>query len=264
MRNLFFLASAILLATGCHRETPEQQLTGCGAIAVTASASGDVVTKTGEQSGITLETPATADFTLTIKGDAESEVAEVAGFEQTWSSLAGYDPDEQYYTAGWYDVTIECGDKSVEGYNKPYFTATKAVQVLDRNRTVNVELTATLGNAIVEVHTTKNFRNYFPTREFKLTTATNEFELTEGGSAEYLFIAAQSNVKIDCTCIRQANMAAGTKETLATQTIPTVSPKTRYLITYDLTNIGSVAVTISLNEEIIDTITVDQELNPNA
>lgn len=264
MKKLFLFASVALMAISCHRDNPVQQLSECGTIAVTASASGDVVTKTGEEAGITLETPLSAAFSLTIKGDEDSEVPEVAGFEQTWSSLSGYDPDEQYYTAGWYTVSIECGDAAEEGYNKPYFAASKHVQVLDRNRTVNVELTATLGNAIVEVHTTENFRNYFPTREFKLTTATNEFELTEGGSEEYLFIAAQSNVKIDCTCIRQANLAAGTKETLATQTIPTVSPKTRYKVTYDLTNIGNLAITISLDETILETINISQELNPNA
>jgi hypothetical protein len=105
--------------------------------------------------------------------------------------------------------------------------------------------------------------NYFPVADFKLTTATNSFDL-DLSSTEHLFVAANQSVKIDCSCIRQSNLAAGTVESLATQTIEATAPATRYIVTYDLTTVGGVKITVKLNQTVIDTIVVDTELNPNA
>lgn len=252
MKKLLLFAVIAFAMVGCRNESLDQTI-GEGTIAIAAVADGQVATKSGE-GGVTIETPALSDFSLTITG---------TDFEKSWASLSDYNTDDERYTAGWYTVAIECGDISEEGFDKPYFATSKKIQVLDRNRTTNVELTATVGNAIVAIKTTENFRNYFPEYKFKLTTATNEFELVEDAT-EHLFIAPQKKVAIDCTCIRQANMATQTEEALATQYIQTVNPQTRYVITYDLQSAGSVEVTVSLDNTVIGTIDVSVELNPNA
>lgn len=254
MKKLLLFVCAATLVVGCQDDTSVQTVAGKGAIEVTASASGEVTTKAEGENGITLDTPALEDFSLKITG---------TDFEKNWTSLSDYDTDSERYVAGWYTVAIECGDATEEGYNKPYFATSQRIQVLDRNRTTQVNLVATVGNAIVEIRTTENFRNYFPSREFKLTTENNTFELSEEPT-EYLFIAPQKKAAIDCTCIRQANLATGTTESLTTQYIPTVNAATRYIVTYDLQYTGSVDVTVSLDDTIIDTITVDVELNENA
>lgn len=254
MKKLLLFVCAAALAVGCQDDPSIQTVAGEGAIEVAASVSGEVTTKAEGAAGITLDTPALANFSLKITGD---------NFEKSWTSLNDYVSDNERYLAGWYNVSIECGDINEEGYNKPYFSAAKDIQVLDRNRTTHVDLTATVGNAIVEIRTTENFRNYFPAREFTLTTATNTFELSEEPTA-YLFIAPQKKAAIDCVCVRQANLADGTTETLTTQYIPTVSAATRYIVTYDLQYVGGVNVTVTLDDTIIDTITVDVELNENA
>ncbi len=252
MKKLLLFAVIAFALVGCRNESLDQPI-GEGSIAIVAAADGQVATKSGE-GGVTIDTPALADFSLKITG---------TNFEKSWESLSNYKTDDERYPAGWYTVAIECGDIAEEGFGKPYFAASKSVQVLDRNRTTNVELNATVGNAIVAIKTTENFRNYFPEYEFKLTTATNEFELAEDAT-EHLFIAPQKKVAIDCSCIRQSNMATQTKENLATQYIQTVNPRTRYVITYDLQSAGSVEVTVSLDNTVIGTIDVSVELNPNA
>ena len=256
MKNVFLCAIAALALVAC--QSPSEQLgVGEGKIAVAASVSGDMATRA---EGFNLPTPELSDFTLSITGTENTATAE---FSKQWASLSDYRTDDERYAAGWYTVAIANGDVTAEGYTTPCFTASKSVQVLDRNRTVVAELNATVANAIVLIQTTEAFDNYFPQSDFTVTTATNTIEVDKQAEG-HLFIAPQSNVKINCSCIRQSNLAAGTVESLATQTIEATAPATRYIVTYDLTTVGGVKITVKLNETVIDTIVVDTELNPNA
>jgi hypothetical protein len=204
--------------------------------------------------GVQVATPQLSDFSLLITGN---------NFEKSWSSLTNYRTDDERYISGTYTVAIACGDSSQEGYNLPAFAASKSVEVLDRNRTTEVALTATVANAIVAIQTTEAFNNYFPVSEFTVTTTANSFEYNKH-SSKHLFVAAGQNVKIDCSCIRQSNLAANKSEALATQTISNTTAATRYVVTYDLTTVGGVSITVKLNQTIIGTIEVETELNPNA
>lgn len=250
MKNIFLCAVALLLAASCQNDNSEHITSGKGRIAITATTSGAVDTR----EGVMLTTPQSSELSL-----------EIAGAEGTksWSSLSNYNYEQEYFTAGNYTVTISYGQSTAEGYNTPYYTASEAVEVLDRDRTTTVALTAKLANAIVAVKTTEAFDNYFPVSNFAVTTSTNTFEVDKL-SAEHLFVAAGQSIAIDCTCIRQANLATGKTETLATQTIPSTAATTRYVVTYDLSTAGGVSITVKLNDTIIDTIEFENELNPNA
>lgn len=253
MKKLVLIASVAMMAAACQKVSVEQ-IAGPGELKLNLSASGAVRSLAAGQAdgGIEIEVPNISDFSLTITG---------ADYNRTWSSVSDYSSDERFQ-AGMYDVAIEYGDIAEEGFGKPYFFASKNVEVFERNRTTNVELVATVGNAIVEIAMTDSFKGYFVKHDFTLTTASNTFPLEEN-PAQHLFVAPQQPVKIDCTCIRQANAAAGTTEELATQTID-VAARTRYIVKYDLQQAGGVTVNISLNDEIIDTIELPIELNENA
>ena len=251
MRNIFICAMIALMAASCQSDSSEQINAGKGKIAITATTSG-VVTTRGE--GIMLQTPQVSDFSLEISGVQANK---------SWSSIADYKYEEEYFTAGNYTVAISYGDSSAEGYNLPCFSDSKEVEVLDRNRTTKVAMTAKLANAIVTVQTTEAFDNYFPVSNFTITTASNVFEFDKQAT-DHLFVAAGQAVAIDCTCIRQSNLTAGTSEKLATQTIPSTAATTRYVLTYDLSTAGGVNITVKLNDTTIDTIEIDNELNPNA
>lgn len=260
MKKVLLCAIAALTLAACQEPNSEQIGAGEGKIAVTASVSGEVATRADE--GFRLPTPALADFTLTINGTPDTVTAD---FTKQWSSLSDYNTDNERYLAGLYTVAISNGDTTFEGYGNPCFAAVKSVEVLDRNRTVNVELNAVVANAIVLVRTTEAFDNYFPQSEFTVTTATNTITVDKQAT-EHLVVVPQSGVKVDCTCVRQSNLVSGKTEKLATQTIANAKGATRYILTYDITTAGGVDITITLNEDILDTIPVDTltELNPNA
>ena len=231
-----------------------------GRIAIDFSTSGEVDTRAD---GILLENlPTPADFTLKISGAATDE--NTSAFSKEWSSFAGYNYEDERLFHGLYDVALTYGDPNIEGYGKPAFAAeAKSVVVENKNKTTNLALTATLANAIITIRTTDNFDGYFPESKFSVTTAQDTHDFDKS-STEHLFIAPQSGVKINCSCIRQSNMAAQLYENLAAQTISEVKAKTRYVVTYDLTTAGSVKITIKLNEELIGTQVIDTEINPNA
>lgn len=255
MKKLVLIASVAMMAAACQKVSVEQ-IAGEGGLKLNLSASGAVRSLAAGQAdgGIEIAVPNISDFSLTITG---------TDYNRTWSSVSDYSSDERFQ-AGMYDVAIEYGDIAEEGYDKPYFFAAKSVEVFERNRTTNVELVATVGNAIVEIAMTDSFKGYFVKHDFTLTTASNTAFTLEENPAQHLFVAPGQTVKIDCTCIRQANAAAGTTEKLATQTIDVAAPRTRYIVKYDLQDTGSITVNISLNDEIIDTIELPIELNENA
>ena len=256
MRRLLFMICAAALTASCQNGDLEIiGNSGEGYIAISASTSGTIITKADAEAGITLDTPTVDKFSLLITGPNN--------LSKSWASLSDYASENERFVKGNYTVAIECGNIAEEGYNKPYFYGEAIAPVPDRNKTVNVEVVASVGNAIVEIATTENFRGYFPTHEFKLKTATNVFELVEN-SSEFLFIAPQTNVAIECNCIRQANLATGKYEALPTQKIAEVKARTRYIVTYDLERAGSVNVTVTLNDTIIGTHEIDVELNENA
>ncbi len=252
MKRVLLIASVAIMAAACQKTTVEQ-IAGAGELQLDLSASGEVRSaSTQADGGINIDVPDISEFTLRITGD---------DYDRTWSSVSDYSSDERYQ-AGMYDVQIEYGDIAEEGYDKPYFFAKKRVEVFERNRTTKVKLVATVGNAIIEIAMTDSFKGYFVSHDFTLTTESNTFTLEENPE-QHLFIAPNQQVKIDCTCIRQANAATGITEALETQKIH-ISDRTRHIVKYDLNDAGSVTINISLNDEVIDTIELPVELNENA
>lgn len=255
MKRIFTLAvMTAMLAVSCQRQESGDQTSAEGRVRLNLSSTNVVAgSEDGSVPGITIDVPSLSEFSLRITGN---------DYDNTWSSLAEYSSDERL-TTGTYQVSIQYGDPAQEGLSKPYFSATKSVDVPDRNRTVEVSLVAALSNAIVEVAMTDNFRNYFVEHDFKVTTATNTFDVDENPS-EHLFVAApQTGIAIDCECVRQADQATGKKTVLDTVHID-VEPQTRYIVRYDLQSAGSVTVSITLNDEVLNTIVIPVETNENA
>lgn len=250
MKHLLLITLVALTTVACQKDSAEQ-IVGTGTLRITPSAVSDVKSATGEAvtGGKTIAVPALSEFSLTITG---------TDYNRTWASLSDYSADEERLQAGMYDVAIQYGNIDEEGEDKPYFYASKTVEVLDRNRTTEVELTATVGNAIVEVTMTPEFKGYFVQHDFTLKTASGkEFTLVEN-PAKDLFVAPQS-VTLDCVCVRQT----GKQDILPTQTFE-VKARTRHIVKYDLEKAGNITVNITLDDTLIGTETIDVELNENA
>ncbi len=252
MKKLLLIALFASMAAACQKDSAEQNV-GTGILRINALRPDNKVevkatAENGTDGGKTVATPELSAFSLTIKG---------TDYDRTWTSLNDYSADDERLTAGMYEVSIKYGNIAEEGYDKPYFYASKSVQVLDRNRTTEAELTATVGNAIVEVAMTPEFKGYFTEHKFTLKTASNEFTLDEN-PAKDLFVAPQT-VTLDCAVKRQS----GKEESLATQTFE-VKARTRHIVKYDLEKAGSVKVNITLDDTLIGSEVVDVELNENA
>ena len=136
--------------------------------------------------------------------------------------------------------------------------------MVEARKDVNVEITASIANAIVKVETTENFERYFEGGyTLTLTTAAgNEFPLT--AKSDLLFIAP-ANFTISVTATKQAAQSGkeGAVVELAYDATE-VAAQTLYTVKFDVAEAGSATLTITLNETLVESIEIDQELNDNA
>ena len=156
------------------------------------------------------------------------------------------------------------GDIAEEGYDKATFVGIANFSV-EARKNPDVQITATIANALVKVEVTENFKNYFVGGyELKLTTAAgNEFDVTK--QTEPIFIAPAS-FTIGGTATKQPNQsdAEGTAVTLPEYKKENAAARTLYTVKFDVENAGGATLTITLNDTLVESIDIEQELNDNA
>jgi hypothetical protein len=117
---------------------------------------------------------------------------------------------------------------------------------------------------LVEVEVTEAFETYFVGgHTLKLTTAAgNEFDVTE--QTEPIFIAPAA-FTISGTAVKQPNQsgAEGTVVTLPEYTNE-AKAQTFYTVKLDVENAGRAQLTITLNDTLVESIDIEQELNDNS
>ncbi|MEE1168836.1 MAG: DUF4493 domain-containing protein, partial [Alistipes sp.] len=169
-----------------------------------------------------------------------------------------------YLHFGHYKATVVAGDIADEGFNKPVFGGSQEFDVAARGD-VNVDITATIANAIVKVETTEAFNSYFEGgHTLKLTTAAgNEFDVT--AQSKLLFIAPEL-FTITGTATKQPAQsgAEGVVVTLPEYKQESVAAQTLYTVKFDVKTAGSATLEITLNETPVYEEVIDQELNDNA
>jgi hypothetical protein len=196
-----------------------------------------------------------ADFALQIEGVGYD-------YAKEYASISEFNADN-YLRFGQYRATVVAGDVMNEGYDKATFVGSKEFSVAARKHT-DVEITAHIANALVVVETTEAFDNYFVGgRTLKLTTAAgNEFDVT--AQSEPLFVAPES-VVVTGTAIKQSAQsgAEGAVVALPEYELEVVA-QTLYRVKFDVEQAGGATLTISLNDELVESIDIEQELNDNA
>lgn len=207
------------------------------------------------RANISCTTPAAEDFALEIEGVGHT-------YSKEYASIAEFNADN-YLHLGNYKATVVAGDIAEEGFNKPSFVGSEEF-VVEARKDVNVEITASIANAIVKVETTENFERYFEGgHTLTLTTAAgNEFPIT--AQSDLLFIAP-ANFTISGTATKQAAQSGkeGAVVELAYDATE-VAAQTLYTVKFDVAEAGSATLTITLNETLVESIDIDQELNDNA
>lgn len=253
MRKLITLASLVALSmVGCTNEEPKGVANEKGAVNFDLTISNEVDVTRAEGHYVECTTPDDDAFTLKIQGEGSLR-------ECTFAEFA----EDNYLHYGSYTVTAVAGDVAEEGYDKVAFEGSADFEVKVRENT-EVAITATIANALVKVETTEKFRNYFVGgHTMELTTeAGNTFDVSE--QIDTLFVAP-GEIVINATATKQANQsgAEGAVITLPEQKV-NVAAQTFYTIKFDVADAGRATLEIKLNETLVESIDIEQELNDNA
>lgn len=253
MKKFFTIASLLALTlSACSKEAAKSEQEGKGQVTISCVAE---TTVADTRANISCTTPAAEDFALEIEGVGHT-------YSKEYASIAEFNADN-YLHLGNYKATVVAGDIAEEGFNKPAFVGSEEF-VVEARKDVNVEITASIANAIVKIETTENFERYFEGgHTFTLTTAVgNEFPIT--AQSDLLFIAP-ANFTISGTATKQAAQSGkeGAVVELAYDATE-VAAQTLYTVKFDVAEAGSATLTITLNETLVESIDIDQELNDNA
>jgi hypothetical protein len=253
MKKFFTIASLLALTlSACSKEAAKSEQEGKGQVTISCVAE---TTVADTRANISCTTPAAEDFALEIEGVGHT-------YSKEYASIAEFNADN-YLHLGNYKATVVAGDIAEEGFNKPAFVGSEEF-VVEARKDVNVEITASIANAIVKIETTENFERYFEGgHTLTLTTAAgNEFPIT--AQSDLLFIAP-ANFTISGTATKQAAQSGkeGAVVELAYDATE-VAAQTLYTVKFDVAEAGSATLTITLNETLVESIDIDQELNDNA
>ena len=253
MKKFFAFASLLALTlSACTEKEHQSEQKGEGQVTITLATSAEVDTR----AQISCTTPVLEDFALTIEGVGYD-------YAKEYASISEFNADN-YLRFGQYRATVVAGDLADEGFNKPVFGGSQEFDVVARGD-VNVEITATIANAIVKVETTERFDSYFEGgHTLKLVTdAGNEFDVTN--QSELLFIVPEL-FTITGTATKQPAQsdAEGVVVTLPEYKPESVAAQTLYTVKFDVETAGGATLNITLNEALVESIDIEQELNDNA
>ena len=255
MKKFFAIASLLALTlSACSDDVAQSEQKGEGQVTIGCVAATNVV-ETRANVGCT--TPAAEDFALRIEGVGHTYTADYA-------TIAEFNDGDNYLHLGSYKATVVAGDINEEGYDKATFEGSANFTVEARKNT-EVEIPAYIANALVKVEVTDGFKTCFAGgHALKLTTAAgNEFDVT--AQTEPIFIAPAS-FTIGGTATKQPNQsgAEGTVVTLPNYVPESVAAQTFYTVKFDVENAGGATLTITLNDTLVESIDIEQELNDNA
>ena len=247
---------ALVTATAACTDKIETKK-GFGEICVSTNSSPKVSLKSVAASdntytieGLTL--PASAEFSLEIASDLDDS-------KQSWNTISEFGSEKRYFAAGGYTLKVAHGNPEVEGYDiTPYFVGEQKVSV-EARKTTKAVVPAHIAHSLVAVECTPQFNKYFTSAEFKITTlAGGEFDV-ELPMSKNLFIRPQQ-FAIECTAVKQT----GEQITLPKQIFSEVNPQTRYTVKFDVAQAGSATIEITLNNELVGQVAIDNELNDDA
>ena len=255
MRKFFTIASLFALAlSACSKESVKGDEKGEGQVLISCV----TITEVDDtRANVSCTTPAAEDFSLKIEGVDHTYTADYA-------TIAEFNEGDNYLHNGTFKATVTAGDIAEEGYDKATFVGIAEFAVESRKNT-EVEVTATIANALVKVEVTDNFKKYFEGgHTLKLTTAAgNEFDVTE--QTVPLFIAPES-FTVSGAAVQQPNQSGAEGTTVALPEYKNTEAKaqTLYTVKLDVENAGSAQLTVTLNDTLVESIDIEQELNENA
>lgn len=158
--------------------------------------------------------------------------------------------------AGNYRASASFGSASEEGFDKPCFTGYSDFTVTGGGATVPVTINVKLANSIVRIATTEAFRNYFTDYDFTVTTGAGTEIAFPKSETRAAFVDAYL-IKVKGTLTNQAGKTQAFNEV----EYKNLAPASCYTVTFDVSNVGSTAISITFNDSVEDVDLLDIELN---
>ena len=210
-----------------------QVRSGSGQVAFTIAPEESVVecTKSNVSDYTTL--PVSADFMIVVKNSASEPIYN--------GKLSGWDSATKL-KAGAYTVNVTHGDIEEEGFNKPYFYGSASFNIV-ADQTTPVSVPARLGNTIIKVSCTENFKNYYSDYSFKLLRSGAEIVSFVKDDTRAAFIDGYM-------VTLKGELTSESKTYTFTKEYSGLNEATAYTILFDVSNVGGANITISFNENI--------------
>ena len=233
-------AMVLFLAISCTKNQSE----GNGHVSFVLSSDIEIADQTKSSVSQFTTLPSSGDFTITITGAS-------SGYEWT-GKISDWD-SATMLPVGNYKVTATYGSLEEEGFDKPYFTGSADFAVAGA-QTTEVKISVSLGNTVVMVSCTDNFKNYYKDYTFKLTRDGSEIVSFVKGETRAAFVDGYKFTL-------QGVITSETKTQTFSNDYSSLDEATAYTILFDAPNVGGSAITITFNNN-VETIELgDLELN---
>jgi hypothetical protein len=236
----FISALVLFVALSCTKN----QVDDNGKVSFTLSSNLEIADQTRSNVSQFTTLPASGDFILTITDSSE---------ELFWTGKLSEWNAETIFPAGNYSVSAVYGNIEEEGFDKPYFTGT-ADFVVTGGQTTPVPISVTLGNTVIYISCTDNFKDYYADYNFNLvrsqkTIATFTKDETKAAFVDGYKISIQGTLQ-----------GAGSPKTF-TKDYSGLKAATAYKMLFDVTNVGGTSITITFNDNVETVELGDFELN---
>lgn len=230
----------LALAFSCTKNQPE----GNGQVSFVLESDYEVADQTKSSVSQFTTLPSSGDFTIAITDASQATVFT--------GKISDWDP-ATLLQAGDYKVTATYGSLEEEGFDKPFFTGS-ADFAIEGAQTTEVKISVSLGNTVVLVNCTENFKNYYNDYSFKLSRSNAEIVTFAKGETKAAFV---DGYKFTLS----GTLTGPTKTQTFSKDYSNLDEATAYTIVFDASNVGGSTITVSFNDT-VETIELgDVELN---
>ena len=231
---------ALLLTFSCGKNHVE----GNGQVSFALTGNLEIADQTRSSVSQFTSLPDSGDFTITVK--------DASGTTFWTGKLSEWDA-ATLLPVGDYTATATFGNIEEEGFDKPFLTGSSSFTVTG-SQTTQVSITVSLGNTVILISCTENFRNYYEDYTFTLVRDNATIATFVKGETRAAFVDGYK-ITIQGTVKSHNKTQSFSKEYTA------LNEATAYTVLFDAANVGGGTVTISFNNNVETVQLGDVELN---
>lgn len=234
------MALSAIALTSCSDESPWSGSSGEGAVKLNFSSDGRVMRQTRADDSLSPVVPDGSAFTVNF---AKSD----GSYSKNWSSVDAFNR-EKSFPIGDYTLTASYGSIDVEGFDNPYYLGSNRVHV-SPGATTDVNVTATLANAMVSVRYTDAFRENFSAYSAAVQTEGHDWVVFAQNEDRPAYVAPSADVKLNLTLTNDA----GERVTIQPAGFTAVA-RHHYVVTIGVTGnaaSGNLALDVEFDEDVV-------------